>query len=318
MKERVIDGIIGPTLAKYKGREIPTESPVEILAAKSDIRMHRVAATLAGRKGIGIQGVASGPSEAGHIAACTPENGLNPTDMHLIPLISELKTNFSQLMKLAHSLDYDANINGYSHPMIGGYVGGPEGAAIATVAASILSRSTHLSKISGHFAHDIRYQGNTGPESIWAESLSHQAISENTRLLVGGGASPTAGPCTYMLLYETAATSISTTVSGNAWLGGVRSATGIHENYCSGLEGKFAGEMIRTVAESGMKRSEANDIVRQLVSKYEAKLKNAPRGKPFQECYNLETCEPTQEWLDIYKAVKKELKDLGVAFSSLD
>jgi hypothetical protein len=35
-------------------------------------------------------------------------------------------------------------------------------------------------------------------------------------------------------------------------------------------------------------------------------------GKPFPELYNLETLEPTQEWLDIYNQVKGELSDLGL------
>jgi methylamine--corrinoid protein Co-methyltransferase len=317
MKESVIDGIIGPSLAEIYGREIVAGTPMDVLATK-EARMQRMTAKMAGRIGIPIQVTTTSATAIGHIAEATPENGIYPSDMHVIPLISELKTNYDQLAKVAHSLSQNANINGYTHPMIGGYVGGPEGSAITTVAACLLSRATHFSNMPGHFAHDVRYQANTSPESIWAESLSHQAISRNTHILVGGGSSPCAGPCTEMLLYETAAISIANVISGSAWLCGVRSATGIYNNYCSGLEGKFTGELTRAFAKSGFKRSDANDLVKKLVKKYEDKLKNPPKGKPFQECYDVKACKPSLEWIKIYENIRKELIDLGVRFDKID
>ncbi|MEM3507040.1 MAG: monomethylamine:corrinoid methyltransferase [Candidatus Bathyarchaeia archaeon] len=318
MKERVIDGITGPTLAKIYGREIMAGTPMEVLAAKMDMRLLRESASRANRKWMPVQVVETSLTAIGYISGCSVNVGAFPEDMHLTPLISELKTNYDQLAKVAHSLSMNANINGYTHPMIGGYVGGPEGSAITTVAACLLSRATHFSNMPGHFAHDVRYQANTSRESIWAESLSHQAISRNTHILVGGGSSPCAGPCTEMLLYETAATSIANVISGSAWLCGVRSATGIYENYCSGLEGKFAGELTRAFAKSGFKRSDTNELIKKLVKYYEDKLRNPPKGMAFQECYDVKACEPSLEWAEIYKKIKKELIDLGVRFDIID
>ncbi|MEM2913809.1 MAG: monomethylamine:corrinoid methyltransferase [Candidatus Bathyarchaeia archaeon] len=317
MKENVIDGITGPTLAEIYGREIVAGTPMDVLAAK-EARMQRMAAAMAGRVGIPIQVTTTSATAVGHIAEAIPKSGIYPSDMHGIPLISELKTNYDQLAKVAHSLSMNANINGFAHPMIGGYVGGPEGSAITTVAACLLSRATHFSNMPGHFAHDVRYQANTSQESIWAESISHQAISRNTHILVGGGSSPCAGPCTEMLLYETATISIANVISGSAWLCGVRSATGIYKDYCSGLEGKFTGELTRAFAKSGFKRSDANELIIKLVKKYEDELRSPPKGKQFQECYDVKACKPSSEWIEIYERIRKELVDLGVRLDVID
>ena len=37
-----------------------------------------------------------------------------------------------------------------------------------------------------------------------------------------------------------------------------------------------------------------------------------PKGSELRECYGLKTFKPTQEWLDIYLKVKRELIELGV------
>ena len=80
--------------------------------------------------------------------------------------------------------------------------------------------------------------------------------------------------------------------------------------YASGLENKFCAEVSKAAA--AIKRSDANEIVKAFVPKYEDKLKYPPKGKSFTECTDLKTLQPTQEWLGIYKKVWKELEDLGL------
>ena len=91
---------------------------------------------------------------------------------------------------------------------------------------------------------------------------------------------------------------------------GPRSAGGKYFNYISPLECKFNAEIFKKSA--GMKRSDVNEIVKQIIPKYEDKLRNPPKGKSFTECYDIKTLKPTQEWLDIYLKVKKEAIDLGI------
>ena len=69
-------------------------------------------------------------------------------------------------------------------------------------------------------------------------------------------------------------------------------------------------------AATGMKRIDANELVKQLLQKYEQKLENPPLGQRFQECYDLITVKPSKEYLDIYVQIKKELQELGLNFPS--
>jgi methylamine--corrinoid protein Co-methyltransferase len=63
-----------------------------------------------------------------------------------------------------------------------------------------------------------------------------------------------------------------------------------------------------------MTRAEANGITNQLLAKYEDQIAEAPKGKPFQECYDVRTARPMPWYLDMYNKIKGEIADMGVAF----
>lgn len=318
VKERVIDVFDGPTLEKVYGRRIRAASPTEGIAGILDIVMIREACAMAGRKGMPIVGIETSPTSIGHLTGANPEFGLYPTDIQLVGFLAELKTNWNQLNKVVNAIAMGGNILGYGNPIFGGYVGGPEACAVALVAVIILSVAVHGSSVPMGVVHDVRTYGNTIRQSIWGQNLAHMAISRNTHLLNGGAASPAAGCCTEMLLYETAATIIGDVVIGSSISAGTRTGGGRIANACSGLEGRFHGELCRVVPKSGLKRQDANEIVLGLVKKYEDNLLNPPKGKLFTECYDVAKIKPSSEWIEIYNKVKKELKDLGVDFECTD
>ena len=66
-----------------------------------------------------------------------------------------------------------------------------------------------------------------------------------------------------------------------------------------------------------MTREQANEVVKEILAQYEAQIGEAPIGKRFDECYNLETLEPTQEYLDLYERVKGKLSGFGLDYSLL-
>lgn len=98
--------------------------------------------------------------------------------------------------------------------------------------------------------------------------------------------------------------------SGVSINNGPRTSGVKHLDHISPLECKFCGEML--TASAGIRRKTANEISKVLTPKFESMLWNPPIGKRFQDCYDLKTLRPTQEWLDIYLRVKRELIDLGV------
>ena len=61
-----------------------------------------------------------------------------------------------------------------------------------------------------------------------------------------------------------------------------------------------------------MKREDANELVKDILKRYEGRIGQAPLGKSFRECYDAETITPTKEYLDVYDTVKNELGDMGL------
>jgi methylamine--corrinoid protein Co-methyltransferase len=193
---------------------------------------------------------------------------------------------------------------------IGGYFGSPEGAVIGSIAAQILQTASMFPTVVESTILDGRYFGNTGREALWATSVSVQARSNNAHVMNLGITAQVSGPCTDMLLYESATLALADAVSGIALEIGTRPAACKYPNYGSGLENKFTAEVLK--ASTKLKLKDANEIVKAILPKYENKLKNPPRGKSFPECTDLQTLQPTKEWLDIYEKVWKELEDLGI------
>jgi methylamine--corrinoid protein Co-methyltransferase len=81
------------------------------------------------------------------------------------------------------------------------------------------------------------------------------------------------------------------------------------------MEARMGAETGHLAARQGITREQANDIVKQILSEYEAQIIDAPIGKRFDECYNLETVQPTQEYLDLYEKCKEKLNGFGLGYS---
>jgi methylamine--corrinoid protein Co-methyltransferase len=114
-----------------------------------------------------------------------------------------------------------------------------------------------------------------------------------------------------MVLYEAAAHGLASTVSGaNLWE--IATAENKHKNRATPVEARFGCEVGYGAANEKITRTDANELVKGILAKYEDKLGNAPLGKTFQECYDLKTITPTKEYSDLYESVKKELRDMGI------
>ncbi len=309
---RIIDFISPLNLVTVYGRELRSATPFEIIAGHYEAVMIKEVLKRVGRQGSPILAVASSPTEYGHLGGFgTPGGYEAPKDFGVALAITELKTSYELLHKVAQTImNCGGIIFSCQWSMIGGYAGGPEGTALATIASFILQFLVHSAALSSGVVYDIRYQGNCGRDAVWARSVSHQAQSINKNLIALGVNSQVSGPCTPELLYETAVGCIVDTVSGCAAQFGNRSAGGRFIDQNSPLEQKFGAEVLKSSA--GVKRSDANEMVKALIPKYENKLKFPPKGKSFTECTDLKTLKPTKEWQDIFDRVWKELEDLGL------
>jgi methylamine--corrinoid protein Co-methyltransferase len=58
-------------------------------------------------------------------------------------------------------------------------------------------------------------------------------------------------------------------------------------------------------------------MVKQILIQYEHKFSDPPLGKRFDECYDLDTIQPAQEYLDLYEQIKEKLTKFGLDYSLL-
>jgi methylamine--corrinoid protein Co-methyltransferase len=309
-EQKVVDMLSAFSSSTLFGRPLRAVSPYETLAGINEANVLKEATRRAGRIGMPCVGLGVAATEYALLGGYGAPNGYTNKDIATVLAITELKTSYGLLHKVAKVLSYGGHIRGGHVSMIGGYAGPPEGAAVAAIAATILQLAVHRCSVPTGIVYDIRYSGNVGRDALWANSIADQAVNFNTKIITGGVLSQVSGPCTYEILYEMAVGAIEQIVSGCTGGGGNRPAGGTHLNHASPLEQKFMAEVVKSTV--GMKRADANEIVSKILPKYESKLRTPSVGKPFAECYDVKNLKPSAEWMEIYSNVKKELTDLGV------
>lgn len=314
LQEPLADGVCAPILEEVEGRSIKARAPSEVKGAVAHAMMFREAARRVGRPGIFLQGVGTAQSDAAQIAASNPTWGERLTDGRFVASISELKVDYSLLNKMVHFHQYGSFVGALTGPMLGGYCGGPEGTAVVGAAYHIQGLMVNQAHYLNYFPFHIRHMHNTTGELLWGISLVYQALARNTPLISLSNGFAAAGPCTPMVLHEAAAHGLASVVSGaNLWE--IAVARNKYKNRATPMEAKMSCEVGCGAAESGIKRAEANELLKMIVSKYEKQIAEAPLGKTFQECYDVKRIAPTKEYTELYRAVKKELLDLGVPFA---
>jgi hypothetical protein len=144
---------------------------------------------------------------------------------------------------------------------------------------------------------------------LWVISTMGQAVTRNTHLLSLNLNYTTAGPCTPMCLYETSA-SVTAAVTAGLSIESLGVATNKHEDRTTPVEPRMSAEVGHAVA--GMKRSDANELVKKLLAMYESKLTAPPLGKTLYECWDADARRPSKEYQGVIKKFKGEMRDLGV------
>jgi methylamine--corrinoid protein Co-methyltransferase len=306
-----VDCLEGPSFQTIWGADLRAGSPYELLAGKRQADLFYEAIHRAGREGIGLYAVGTSPTHYGVLGGFGVPSGYKPErDIVLILSPVEIKTSYENLFKLCHAYNCGGITYGGSWSMIGGYAGGPEGAALSCIACTIILYNAYQCVNGASFPYDLRTMGNCGRHALWALSVVFQALSRNTHICANSVLNQTAGPVTEMLLYESAVGMMTLAACGATSCTGPRSAGGKYTNFITPLEVKFAGEVFKKSA--GMSIGQANEIANKLLPKYEAMLGAPPKGKSFAECYDIPNLRPTAEWLNIYESVKEEVLKAGI------
>jgi methylamine--corrinoid protein Co-methyltransferase len=223
------------------------------------------------------------------------------SDSHEVSQLNELKIDLDAISVMAHYQGNSDIIMDEQMPIFGGYAGGIEETTIVDIATHI--NAFVMSNASWHLdgpVH-IRWGSTNTRETLMIAGWACATISEFTDMLSGNQYYPCAGPCTEMCLLEASAQSITDTASGRE----VQDKT-------TGMEARMMGEVARATA--GMDISEVNKVLDLLVSSYEGNYANAPQGKTFQECYDIATVTPTDEYMKVYDGARKKLEEFGLTF----
>ncbi|MHA1967631.1 MAG: monomethylamine:corrinoid methyltransferase, partial [Candidatus Hodarchaeales archaeon] len=313
LQEPLADGVCAPILDEIEGMPIRSGFPTEVKGSVAHAMMFREAARRVGRPGIFLKSVGTAESDGAQIAASNPEWGERLTDGRFVASLTELKVNNSLLNKMVHFHTYGCYVGALTGPIFGGYTGGPEGTAVVGLAYHLQGLVVNQAHFMVYFPFHLKHTCNTMRELLWVLSTTYQALSRNSNLISLSAGYAAAGPCTPMVLREAATHALVSVVSGaNLWI--MAAAKNRHKNYATPMEARMAAEVGCEAAKEKISRGDANELALTLLKTYENQIEDAPLGKSFRECYDVQRCRPSTEYMALYKDTRRELVDLGVSF----
>lgn len=310
-REELVDSIYFDPPHVIDGKHVMHGSPLEIHSARLSSEWAREAISRAGRPGLHLLGGAG--SAVADVSTCQESVGIRHSDGICAHTTSELKTDYDSLNKIAHTLHYGCKRQVWWAPVIGGFAGGAEGSAILGVAG--LFHGIMVGQgAQGDAYFDLQVTpyykaGATDRLSLWILAAAGQAIARNSKAILQGTITTSAGPGTKMMLYEIAASAMTQVVSG-MHIFGVRIQKPTKPTHGTALESRWAAEVAR--ATQKISRKEGNSIAQKLLTTYEDNVKTAPEGMNFQELYNTESLLPISEYRQTYEDVRKHVRELGL------
>ncbi len=313
MQEPLLDGFCAPILEDAMGQKIRSASPLEINGCTEHIYKMRLAAKQVGRPGTFFVAVGTAEHDSGQIAVSNNEWGVRQTDARIIGTLTEFKTADTLLNRVVHCSQYGCYSGNLTGAIYGGWCGGPEGVAVATVAYSLNGLCIYGAIFNQHFPFHLNYGSNTTRELLWPIAVSGQAMARNSKLLYTSNGFANAGPMTEMVFRETACHALVSTVSG--WhLWEMASTRNKYRNRATPLEARIGMEVGHAAARQGITREQANEIANRMLAKYEEHAADAPMGLQYQECYDVAKGLPTREHLDMFRKIKDEIASMGIDF----
>ena len=253
-----------------------------------------------------------GVSAIADIATNREDIGYRKSDHSNVYFKPSLKTTYEDLNRSVQYVQYGTYVSTGGCDYMGGYCGGVEGAVICSIAESLAGPLIYNAVINHNCVMDSVDPSASTRQSLRGTFLASAAINTYTNLpAIWGSYLTMSGPCTDMIIYEIAAQTINTTMAGcNPF--GVAPNQGVTPNYCTPMECQLMGEV--AYATTKITREKAAELVEQLVQKYEDALttKEFPKGKTFQELYDMETVEPLPELIEWHDRAWEILEDMGL------
>ena len=180
MQEPLMDGFCAPILEDAMGMKINSGAPSEINGCTEHIYKMRLAAKQVGHPGTFFVAVGTAEHDSGQIAVSNNEWGVRQTDARIIGTLTEFKTADTLLNRVVHCNQYGCYAGNLTGAIYGGWCGGSEGVAVATVAYSLNGLIAYGSIFNQHFPFHLNYGSNTTRELLWSISMAGQAMASET------------------------------------------------------------------------------------------------------------------------------------------
>ena len=292
----------------------------ETLGTKAILSTIRRSITRAGRPGMPILYYPVSPHPAAMIAAFDPEHGLRKTDAMEITPLPELKIESNLLAVAVAASEYGAFICSDDTSILHGFGGGPDENAIIGLAQSLQTYITY--RVDFKFlAQGISVDATTGVwgESGWVRNMTVVALSRNIGSPIFSAFGTAAEPGNEYRWFELAVRTVSASACG-AHIAVCRPTRPMRPNLLTPLEIEWCSEIAKAVVRSKISREEANRITRENFAPRVKPIYVTPakdraallKGKPFEELYDLNTLKPKKEYLESYRAARKEIASFGL------
>ncbi|MDO4478115.1 MAG: monomethylamine:corrinoid methyltransferase [Lachnospiraceae bacterium] len=307
VSSKLVDCQEGPSLDTVMGSPMLADTPYESFGGIYEYHLRKEAQHRAGRDGMGNTLVSSASTHLGMMAA------FNLYEMPQITLCLNpafMKVNYTTFHKCIVANELGGMIRCESPNMIGGYSGGVETTALASIATDILQYPIVGAHLPGSPDYDIRYGGNCGRHGLWAQSMATQAITRNSDIILMKTINQVSGPMEEMFYLESICGMGAASASGQAFTISPRSAGGSRKNHLTPIDAWYNAAIFKGAA--GLSLEKMNEICKKVLPMFEDKLMNPPKGKSFQDLYNVETLEPIPEYRDQYLKMRKFAEDLGI------
>ncbi|WP_135612605.1 monomethylamine:corrinoid methyltransferase [Methanococcoides sp. AM1] len=313
-KEPLVGGVLCGTVATIHGMELKARSPSEMLGARAEAVWAREGLRMAGRPGMPMQSIMSAVTSEGQIFGDGP-GAVRPEDQHLVCLLNDMKVDWDVLKKVVSTTQNNYVVEGCMCPVMGGYTGGPATTAIANVAEGIVSYimlGGPAYSVCPPF-HPMTGEGSSAAPTF-VSAYTGAALKRNTKGLYANYVFPLSGMCTEMEIDEIAVYAGAITAAGNDILSGAAATCGTGVDVFSGMDARITAEI--GIAAAKMSLADMNEFCVELEKTYADALKsgNVPKGKTFQECYDIEKVRPSKEFEDLWAKSKAKLSDLGMEF----
>ena len=226
----------------------------------------------------------------------------------------ELKTDFDQLSRVAYLYNIGAVRVDLMTPLIGGVGGAAPGTAVVSVADHLLGVVLYDADYHMFSLTHLHYVNNTDPLGLWVQSMVGQALARNTKIVALNDIYVVSGPGTTDLFYECAAGAIVTTVAGLQHAGRRHDRRFLRRSRDRPRSPLHRRGLARVAGPDPAGRRRAGQGDPPLLPGEHHRTRTAA-GRSTR-CTTSTPFSPQHEWLDMYYAVKEDLRRIGLALQA--